>query len=624
MASPHGWDMPWAWGWCVLGIIAMAATVFLWHRDQLDLKTVLIGAVLFRLFMLPFPPLTSDDFFRYLWDGLVQHQGDNPYHHLPSSDRYADLHALPEYTRSNSKDYHSVYPPLSQAVFYVAAAFRDWGFQASYIVLKLQWMLLEIAGIWALSRMVSARDLMLYAWNPLIIIAVVGQGHTEAGMVGLILLSLYLVARNKPGLASITLAAAGWIKLYPFLLFPFLVSRFGFRKIWPGALVATALGWAYLDATAIRNLSGSLTLYLSYFEYNSGIYFALREIGWKVGWLVGLDDPRPAITYGLALAFALIGLTAWWQHHRRKLALAPAVMLVFAAYLVCSRTVHPWYLSGVLCLLPLVSPVWRWPWLWLAAGSWGTYLLYVDGTYWLFVFIGWIGWTIGLGYALTTLPANRRAADRAIQSMLRKRATDKARTIDSALAALKATPNADAPRILDIGAAEGYLGEELARCHNAHVELVDIGNGSRSKLPHHIYDGHNLPFPDGNFDAAILYFVLHHADDADQVLREARRVTTRRVIIVESWARGPLRKRALLLADRLANALRGGRWRDPIHYRTPIEWIHTLEQVGFHLIESRDLGGWFHAKQLFVIEPSGHFEHDLMRSFSIRADRSRE
>lgn len=603
MASPHGRDMPWAWAWCVLGIAAMAATVFLWHRDALDLRTVLIGAVLFRIFMLPFPPLTSDDFYRYLWDGLVQHQGDNPYHHLPSSDRYADFQELPEYTRSNSKDHHSVYPPVSQAVFYVAAAFRDLGFQASYIVLKLQWMLLEIAGLLALSRMVSARDLMLYAWNPLIIIAVVGQGHTEAGMVGLLLLTLRMAGLKKPGLASLSLAAAGWIKLYPFLLFPFLVSRFGFRKLWPGALGAAALGWAYFDAEAIRNLSGSLSLYLSYFEYNSGIYFALRELGWKIGWLAGLDDPRPAITYGLALAFAATGLAAWWRHHRRRLALAPAVMLVLAAYLVSSRTVHPWYLSGVLCLLPLVPPVWRWPWLWLAAGSWGTYLLYVDGTYWPFVFIGWIGWAAALGYAVSTLPAFRRAADRAIQRMLGKRAAAKARVIAAPLASLKPAAHAAGPGILDIGAAEGYLGEELARRHNARVELVDIGSRFRSTLPHHVYDGRNLPFPDGAFDAAILYFVLHHADDAGQVLREARRVSTQRVVIVESWARGPLRKRALLIADRLANALRGGRWRDPIHYRTPGEWHRTFGETGFRLIESRDLGGWFHAKRLFVIEP---------------------
>jgi SAM-dependent methyltransferase len=581
----------------------MAATVFLWHRDKLDLKTVLIGAVLFRLFMLPFPPLTSDDFYRYLWDGLVQHQGDNPYHHFPSADRYADLHELSEYTRSNSKDHHSVYPPVSQAVFYVAAVFRDLGFQASYIVLKLQWMLLEIAGLLALSRMVSARDLMLYAWNPLIIIAVVGQGHTEAGMVGLLLLTLRMAGLKKPGLASLSLAAAGWIKLYPFLLFPFLVSRFGFRKLWPGALGAAALGWAYLDAGAIRNLSGSLSLYLSYFEYNSGIYFALRELGWKIGWLAGLDDPRPAITYGLALAFAATGFAAWWRHHRRKLALAPAVMLVLAAYLVCSRTVHPWYLSGVLCLLPLVPPVWRWPWLWLAAGSWGTYLLYVDGTYWPFVFIGWIGWAATLGYAVSTLPAVRRAADRAIQRMLGKRAAAKARVIAAPLASLKPAAHAAGPGILDIGAAEGYLGEELARRQNARVELVDIGSRFRSALPHHFYDGRNLPFPDGAFDAAILYFVLHHADDAEQVLREARRVSTQRVVIVESWARGPLRKRALFIADRLANALRGGRWRDPIHYRAPGEWQRTFGETGFRLVESRDLGGWFHAKRLFVIEP---------------------
>src|SRR5688500_8445206 len=42
--------------------------------------TLALGAsVLWRLVLLPAPPLLSDDVFRYVWEGRIQGLGGNPY-----------------------------------------------------------------------------------------------------------------------------------------------------------------------------------------------------------------------------------------------------------------------------------------------------------------------------------------------------------------------------------------------------------------------------------------------------------------------------------------------------------------------------------------------------------------
>ena len=594
-----GWEQPQAWSWAVLGWLGMGLTVWWWWRDRISMPVVLAGAVVLRLIVLPFPPLLSDDFYRYLWDGLVQHAGDNPYRYLPSDDRFAAFHDMVEYQKSNSQDYHSVYPPVSQMAFYLAAAFRGWGFQVAYMAMKCQWLVLELAGIWALSRMVRARDVMLYAWNPLVVVALVGQGHTETGMVGAMLLAIYALRHQRAGWASVALAVAGWIKLYPFLLFPFLLNRYGWKKIWPGVTVAAAIGIGYFDLETLGNLNRSLDLYLSYFSFNAGPYFVLRE--WS--WTLGLGDLRPLISAALMAVFGVVGLLTWWGHRREKITFETAVFLVFGAYLACSRTLHPWYLAGVLAVLPWMRPAWRWPWLWLGAGAWGTYLFYVDGTYWPFVWIGWCGWTLGLLWACGTSFTGRRAFEAGVQRALRWRARAKAEVIRPTLTALSERAPGRPLELLDCGGAEGYLAERLVQISDVRAEVVDVCDRCRVDLPATVYDGDVLPYRDDRFDVVVSYFVLHHAENPEQTLHELCRVASKRVIIVESWGRTPWRRKWLRRADLAANWLRGGQWSDPIAYHSLDEWSAMAEAAGWRVVGRRDLGGWFHAKLYLEFAP---------------------
>ena len=64
------------------------------------------------------------------------------------------------------------------------------------------------------------------------------------------------------------------------------------------------------------------------------------------------------------------------------------------------------------------------------------------------------------------------------------------------------------------------------------VDIADIRK--RKKLPFVIYDGKNLPFDNSEFDVSILNETLHHCEDPESVLIEARRVA-KSVYVIEHF-----------------------------------------------------------------------------------------
>jgi ubiquinone/menaquinone biosynthesis C-methylase UbiE len=134
---------------------------------------------------------------------------------------------------------------------------------------------------------------------------------------------------------------------------------------------------------------------------------------------------------------------------------------------------------------------------------------------------------------------------------------------------------AEARSVLDVGTGTGNVAEVL-RERGWQVVPLDVEDlsfsGSVTPL---IYDGDRLPFEADAFDATLLSTVLHHADDAGQLLREARRVSGR-VIVVEDVHRSRLHRTVCSLVDRLLNLeLVGGR----LAYRSDAEWRDLFERM---------------------------------------------
>lgn len=88
-------------------------------------------------------------------------------------------------------------------------------------------------------------------------------------------------------------------------------------------------------------------------------------------------------------------------------------------------------------------------------------------------------------------------------------------------------------KVVDIGAGSCRLAEELKKQLNLNLTVVDIIDYNKTDLFLLIYDGQTIPFPDEEFEASLIVFVLHHARDPNQVIEEAKRLTASRLIVIE-------------------------------------------------------------------------------------------
>jgi len=575
----------------LIPVVLLAGFVLfsLWRWCSVTTRQVLVLAFLFRLTLVWLPPSLSDDAYRYVWDGLVQVEGISPYRYRPDDPRMRFLQEEPVYGKLNSTGYYTVYPPLSQGVFAVGGLFYGRGWLWTYYVIKVVLVLFEAGAVLILARLVEARMLMLYAWNPLVLLETAGQAHTESILLFFLVLTVYLVRQDRGGWASVALACAGWVKLYPFVLFPFLWRRFRWKAGWPALLVIAVLAAPYAAPYVIPNVRSSLDLYARLFEFNAGLYYSIKQ----VFFLATGDDWSKQIGPAMRMLF-LMGLPVLYVLDARyRWPIERVFIVTLGFFMVTATTVHPWYLLSLLLLaLLLRTPAWHW--LWLGLLSTGTYLLYVEGPYWPFVVTGWGGWLV-----LVLV----RHCSGILEGIQRRRARRKVRFIQPFIPRLKKPLN-----VLDLGAGEGYVGQVLQQVCSARVTLVDVAPMNRTELQHQIYDGRHLPFGDDTFDVSLLYFVLHHAHDPEAVLREARRTAGNRVLVVESVYEASWDLRLLTFLDRFANRWRSGglmkAQEEHLHFRTAAAWRAFFEGEGVEILAEQRRGRWIHKQALFVLAPS--------------------
>ena len=584
-ADPALWS-----GFVGCALAASAGLVVLWRQDELSIGAVLVGAVALRLAFAPLLPVLSDDMFRYVWDGWMQWQGINPYRFTPDDAALAAFHELPLFERLNSASYYSVYPPISQLVFALGGALYGTDWISSFYVIKGGFLVFEGAGLALLAHTTSARNLLLYAWNPLVLTEVAGQAHTEAALVPFLVAVVWAVRRGQGRLASLAVAGAGMVKLYPLVLGPFLLRRFGWRAVWPGAVLTAVVCVPYAAPYVVPHVKDSVDLYFQLFEFNAAPYYVIKDL--LLDW-TGADWSKtigPAFrTLFLGALPVLYGLDAWrdWRIER-------AMIVTIGLFFVLSTTLHPWYLLAIVPLAVLFERP-SWHWLWLGAASMGTYLFYVDGAYWPWVWGGW-------GGALVLALASQWEI--LLQWVQRRRADRKADQLAPHVKSVIANKKTNV-RILDLGAGEGYVGEALAQRLSACVVLADVVNMNRTDRPLDLYDGQTLPYEANTFDVTVLSFVLHHCADPERVLDEALRVSSKGVVVLESIVTSGLQHGVLRRLDVMANRVRSrGQMQEQeehLAFRSAEEWDATFERHGGTVVRRTIMDGWIHPQAVWGV-----------------------
>jgi SAM-dependent methyltransferase len=162
------------------------------------------------------------------------------------------------------------------------------------------------------------------------------------------------------------------------------------------------------------------------------------------------------------------------------------------------------------------------------------------------------------------------------------------------------------PRVLDLGAGEGWVTSELAR-RGFSTYGADVGPFVRAAVSYVVYDGERLPFEGAAFDTTLLLLTLHHCARPEAVLDEALRVTRARLVVTESVYRNRLDRWWLDVLDGRFNRFRhGGRMPAPLHFRRDEDWRALFASRGARLIDAIWLGGrverLIHHPRLFALD----------------------
>ena len=319
--------------------------------DRWTLPIILAIAPLCRLVLLTIDPHLSTDIYRYVWDGMMQHNGINPYHFVPGDPHLQSLRDSDIFPNINRRFYaRTIYPPVAQMFFYAAT-----GISYTLVAMKLAFYAAEAVTVYALIKMlpmIGARRemVLLYAWSPLLIWEVGSSGHVDALVTMFIVLALLFRLRDKPILTGLFLGAAVMTKFYPLLLFPALYRRRDWKM--PAALLTIVLIGYGMYSSVGKLVFGFAGGYVQEEGIASGSRYFLFDLVQHMRGFANL--PTAAFLVFSALCFIPLLVWCWRVNQQPGPAfLRPAAALAFTLMLLFSPH-YPWYVIWLVPFLVLV------------------------------------------------------------------------------------------------------------------------------------------------------------------------------------------------------------------------------------------------------------------------------
>jgi alpha-1,6-mannosyltransferase len=322
-------------------------------RNDLSIQSIFVIGMIARVIFLFSTPSLSDDIYRFLWDGRLWVQGENPFQHIPQyfNENQGNLIGLDElYPKLNSKQYFAIYPPINQFIFGIAALIAPLGFFKAQFVIKIILIAGEVLlfqyAVKLLKHLNKNRALVaLYFLNPLVIIEVTGNLHFEGLMATFLIMAFYYLKTERWAVSAVFMAFGVCTKLIPLLYLPLVLPFLGFIKttkyISIVGIVSALLFIPFMNLELALNMLNSIDLYFQSFIFNSFVYSILIDISG--------DESKKWIAFVLALVpvFAVLRLAFKNSNFEN---LMQRSFWVHSLYYFFSAVVHPWYLVTLLAL----------------------------------------------------------------------------------------------------------------------------------------------------------------------------------------------------------------------------------------------------------------------------------
>ena len=369
----------------VAAFVAFVPAVFalrrLEHRNAVRRMTRLLFGVAFLLNLVAVtgPPATSDDDWRYLWDGRVQLHGVDPYRYSARAHELQDLRtdaifpplrppprSLCQYhrfaedgfaesdlngcTRINRPSANTIYPPVTEAFFAVMSVVTFGGHGNEFSMQVAAGLGVLLIG-WLLYRRIRARGdpswwVALWLWCPTVVLEATQNAHIDWLGVLLVVAAITAVPTRRVILRGILIGAAVGVKLYPGVVGASMLKRR------PVALVASAVGLFALSyvphVLAVGpGVVGFLPEYLQQEDYASGTRFLLVSL---------VADGKPATVVALCIVALAVAWAVWRadpEHPERT------AVVTFGVAMFVATPNQPWYALLLVALAVLARrPEW--------------------------------------------------------------------------------------------------------------------------------------------------------------------------------------------------------------------------------------------------------------------------
>lgn len=355
-------DHPWMGVLWVVGLILLFGGYLVAlravRRNSALMWLILLFSLIFGLTLVWLYPVTATDLFQYVMRARVQVvYGANPMTVPPS--RFPDDPLLPFV--GEWKDILSPYGPAWELVSGAVAALGFTGAVPGALAYKVVALLAYLVCMAALFRGTDGdpRVLLFFAWNPLVLLQGLGNGHNDLVMLAWLLLALvfwerfgnWLVATLALSLAVLTKASAA--VMVPLLLVVVMRAQPTWRQRGRAFLgmAAAGLGVTLLAYLLFwppwESIAGVLDEISKRYTYTiaATLRMTLREfLSARVAW----NAPR---TTGQLISLAIFGWSLF-QVWRRRLDLASAGFLVYFTYLITGASYRIWY---PIWLVPLAA-----------------------------------------------------------------------------------------------------------------------------------------------------------------------------------------------------------------------------------------------------------------------------
>jgi len=322
------------------------------------IKWIWLLVVLVRLVSFFASPQLSDDYYRFFWDAQITDTEESVYAYTPTEvkEKRPELISFDVYDQLNSPAYYSVYPPFLQWHYKLAWNLSDGSLPGFVRGLRFQFFFLELIVLILLYRGLKEKDnWLLYALNPLVIIELMGNLHAELFVAAGLILLLVKGKAHWASLSGSILAIAS--KISPVILLPPLLTSSRTNFSWKQAIyLLTILGFIFFplwwNLEMGSNFLKSVLLYYQTFEFNGSVYIITRSL---LSLYTGYN-PIAIVGPGLQVIAAVLILRLYISSSDKPKKGTPKTMIhIWLIYLLCSTTIHPWYLIPVIAILPFYN-----------------------------------------------------------------------------------------------------------------------------------------------------------------------------------------------------------------------------------------------------------------------------